>query len=194
MNKSEYESSRNQERIFFDVYSKAEKITNSKRGIPFIYATKEDELNAMRALKGNAFLLWRYWLNNVSVKDNNQSYWISPKAIENDIGLTESQYRTAKEALIKQGFLTWDGNAWYFHVKAHEESRKPTEEQKKQIKENKEHFDSVIDDIVAKWESYAPQQAPKRNTAVTVPAVRKTYNDIDCNDFDGDVPDYDFMY
>lgn len=129
MNSQKYHSSPNQEKIVFDNYTRAEKSNNSKNGVPFIYATREDERNAMRLLKskGNAFLLWRYFLDNISWSDEKNVYWLGPQAIENDIGLTGNMYDTAKKALISHGFLTWEGGKWHFHPAPKTPQPKPKE-------------------------------------------------------------------
>lgn len=186
MNTQKYDSSENQEQLIFDTYSNDEKKQNSLREIPFPYYTRADQRNAMKLLhkKGQAFMLWSYWVDNPDVADKPGAYWISPAAIENEIGLTESQFRTAKNGLIECGFLTWNGKAWVIHARPAEVCPKPNEERQKA-------FEKSIESLVKGWQSFAPRMEPVQESHHEV--VRKP-NYVDCNDFDGNLPDFDFEY
>ena len=187
---SRYNSAPNQEQIIFDIYSNREKRSNSAARVPFIYATTEDEKAAMRLLKGcgNAFLLWRYWLNNLSAEDDKSIHWISPQAIENDIGLSESMYKTAKAALIDKGFLTWHGNAWRLHNKPHEPQPKISEEQRKK------NLDSIAELASFLERGYKVREPEKVNQSEPAKPARNSFEpeEFDGGDIDFDENSFDF--
>ena len=152
-----------------DTYSPETKKANCAHGVPFIYSPEADEQTAMRKLKkGNSFILWRYL---VKQKDGD-SFFASGDKIREYTGLTESEYRTAKQGLRDAGYLVWtDKNRWTFHARPQTPRIKPTKTQQAAQEKRTAEVESMIADyashISGGYSSQSPQTQPDNRRRVS---------------------------
>ena len=139
-------SAPNQEYWTMHTYSREQKEENSKKRIPFIYAAKADAMTAMKRLTGNGFKLWYYLADNKS----GTGFFASAEKIKAETGLTEREYRGAKESLKEQGFLVWEEkNRFSFHVTPQEPRLKPTKKQQADAEEKRADAERFLDSVAS---------------------------------------------
>lgn len=174
-------SSPNEEYWTMDTYPPEVKKANSARGVPFIYSTETDEQTAMQRLTGNGFKLWRTLVKN----KHGESFFANAQKMREYTGMTEREYRGARDSLRENGFLVWnDKNKWTFHAKPQEPRTKPTKAQRAAQEKKKAEMNDLIADCASYISGgYTPRQEPPQRQQE---ARRKT------NSFDYDGEPFDF--
>ena len=157
-------SSPNEEYWTMCTYSPEAKKANSAHGVPFIYAPEADEQTAMQRLTGNGFKLWRALVKN----KHGESFFANTQKMREYTGMTEREYRGARDSLREQGFLVWvDKNKWTFHARPQEPRIKPTKAQQAAQEKRTAEVESMIADFASHISGgYSPQPQPDRRRRV----------------------------
>ena len=77
----------------------------------------EAECAAARDLRYSTMILWLYLSRN----QNGYELALSPKDVEETMGLSERTYRTCKDELIEKGYLIDCGDGYEFYEEPEEE-------------------------------------------------------------------------
>ena len=86
-------------------YANQRHITINKNQVnknnPYMCVNIEDVELAARVLKPTTFKLWIYFAKN----QDNYEFYLSPKALDEAMNVSDSQYRRAMSELIENGYL-----------------------------------------------------------------------------------------